>query len=188
MHPGLRVRSNPGAVHQGAAGFASYREAQITVFGSADRHNTCRRSRLRQNSPIAYENTLIEKSAEPLSDVRDQGPLNVILAKRAYLANPRPLLPCSLDAFRATTLRSPHDSDMLQASHMLNLTTFRRGRPDAVDALRGARPGLQAPSLGRRQAACKSLRDFLDRIRCRRILRSDQMSSQSLSTTTLNEG
>jgi len=49
---------------QGAAGFTSEREAQLAVFGFAHRYNTRRRhSHLGQMSPIAYENTLIEKSA-----------------------------------------------------------------------------------------------------------------------------
>ena len=46
---------------QGAHGFADEREARLAVFGWAHRYNTRRRhSRLRQISPIAYENTLIE--------------------------------------------------------------------------------------------------------------------------------
>lgn len=49
---------------QGAAGFASEREARLAVFGWAHRYNTRRRhSHIGQMSPITYENTLIEKSA-----------------------------------------------------------------------------------------------------------------------------
>ena len=49
---------------QGAKGWNSEREARLAVFGWAHRYNTRRRhSRLGQQSPIAYENTLIETSA-----------------------------------------------------------------------------------------------------------------------------
>ena len=49
---------------QGAHGFADEREARLAVFGWVHRYNTRRRhSRLGQISPIAYENTLIERSA-----------------------------------------------------------------------------------------------------------------------------